>query len=276
MQLNEPVQNSKVFPQNYKVFPEEGTDIYVNQMPKLIAEGRTPLSTTGLMKRRLEVKNASEPVRNSWLYNRFDTGDGIIYHPDGRAKIALDAQPLREITPSSKLINGALVLDSYDGFGDLELSKEELEKYEDNDSHKRKEVLNNRIWRMLARHPDEVPEELAEDPKLLKEYSDLVFLEGFDRRVIGLYKFSPQDTPTMRAWYVYRLAGSWSNAFNWGRLDDKSALLVGVAGVAPEVRNAPQEGVVRPTLEQVTAVINPHLSNYGRDVVMKDLERLYQ
>src|SRR3989338_9383475 len=91
---------------NYKEFYGRSTE----QMPRLIAEGRTPLSIAGLMRRRLEVLNSSDDVRNSFWDNYFDTGDGIAYHPDGRGKIVLDAKPLRELTPSSQLRNGALIL----------------------------------------------------------------------------------------------------------------------------------------------------------------------
>src|SRR3990167_11287530 len=120
---------------NYKEFYGRSTE----QMPRLIAEGRTPLSIAGLMRRRLEVLNSSDEVRNSFWDNYFDTGDGIAYHPDGRGKIVLDAQPLRELTPSSQLRNGALVLPSgvYDRLEGVEFSREDLAK--------------NRVWRALAR-----------------------------------------------------------------------------------------------------------------------------
>ncbi|MBS3117851.1 hypothetical protein J4430_03150 [Candidatus Woesearchaeota archaeon] len=67
----------------------------IEQMPKLIAEGRTPLSIAGLMKRRIEVLNSPYEVRSAYWDNYFGTGDGIACHPNGKGKVVLDAKPLR-------------------------------------------------------------------------------------------------------------------------------------------------------------------------------------
>ena len=78
LKLNEPVDK-------FKEFYGRG----IEQMPKLLGEGRTPLSSAGLMERRLEVLTASDDVKDAWWGDYFDTGDGILYHPDGRIKIEL-------------------------------------------------------------------------------------------------------------------------------------------------------------------------------------------
>ena len=88
LKLNEPVEKFKEF---------YGRNI--DQMPELIKEGRAPLSTAGLMKRRLEVLTASEDVKGAWWDNYFDTGDAVIYHPDGRFKVVLNAEPMKELNP---------------------------------------------------------------------------------------------------------------------------------------------------------------------------------
>src|SRR3989344_831181 len=93
-------------PQKFKEFYGKN----VEQMPLLIAEGRTPLPVAGHMQRRIETRNASEEVRSSWIDNYFDTGDAVVYHPDGRVKIVLDSQTLREMNLDSKRNSGALVL----------------------------------------------------------------------------------------------------------------------------------------------------------------------
>ena len=82
------------------------------QMPLLAKSGRVPMSVAGLMDRRLEVKDAkySPEVRAAWHDNNFDTGDGILYHPDGKIKVVPDAQIMRGINSESKLSDGALVL----------------------------------------------------------------------------------------------------------------------------------------------------------------------
>ncbi|MBI2507514.1 hypothetical protein HYV89_01025 [Candidatus Woesearchaeota archaeon] len=184
LQLNEPVQD-------YREFYGRITE----QMPKLIADGRALLSVSGL--RRLEARNASELVKDSWLYNYFDTGDAIAYHPDGMAKIVLDSQLLRELTPESKLINGALIIPNgmYEALEGLELSRGDLEKYASKNWLNQKEVISNPVWQALARDKD-----------LLKEYAGLVFSQGYDD-AMGICRASPQDIPTMRSWCVGRLDG---------------------------------------------------------------------
>ena len=215
LQLNEPVQD-------YKEFYGRNTE----QMPKLIAEGRTPLPTSGLMKRRLEARNASETVKDSWLYNYFDTGDAIAYHPDGMGKIVLDAKQLRELTPESRLSNGALILPDgiYESLEGRELSKSDLEKYASGNRLKQKEVISNPVWQALS-----------EDENLLKEYTNLVFSQGYDK-AMAIYRVSSQDIPTMRSWYVGRLDVVYVRSGANGRflLDCDFGRLVGVTKVAPK------------------------------------------
>ncbi len=80
LKLNEPTEKFKEF---------YGRNI--DQMPELIKEGRAPLSVAGLMRRRLEVLTASEDVKDAWWSNYFDTWDTVIYHPDGKFKVVLNA-----------------------------------------------------------------------------------------------------------------------------------------------------------------------------------------
>ena len=93
----------------YKEFYGSNT----GQMPLLVKDGRVPMSVNGLMQRRLEVQDKgifSDEVRSAWHDSYFDTGDGVVYHPDGRIKVVHDARPLREMNSESQLVNGALVL----------------------------------------------------------------------------------------------------------------------------------------------------------------------
>jgi len=222
---------------NYKEFYGRSTE----QMPILIAEGRTPLSIAGLMRRRLEVLNSSDEVRNSYWDNYFDTGDGIAYHPEGRGKIVLDAQPLRELTPSSQLRNGALVLPSgvYDRLEGVEFSREDLAKYITGGRLKQGNVKKNRVWQVLAR-----------DENLLNDYAKAVFSQLRERynedRAMGLYRGSAENVPTMRSWCLGRLGGR-SDASGDDHLGGDDGRLV---GVAPEAQSATQT-VARSTLDQI-------------------------
>src|SRR3989338_10838835 len=99
LQLNAPSEG-----QTYREFYGKT----IEQMPELITEGRTHLSAQCLMKRRVDVvKGDNVELRDSWMYNYFDTGDAIAYHPNGKIKVVLDAQPLRELNAKSKLSNTA-------------------------------------------------------------------------------------------------------------------------------------------------------------------------
>ena len=77
------------------------------QMPLLLNSGRVPLSTVGIMKRRLEVRSPEfgkeyrstsressiAQVAGAWWANYCDSGDGALYHPDGKIKIVA---PIKE------------------------------------------------------------------------------------------------------------------------------------------------------------------------------------
>ncbi|MEK6926405.1 MAG: hypothetical protein AABW50_03955 [Nanoarchaeota archaeon] len=179
-------------PKNYKDFYGRNVD----QMPKLIAEGRTPLSVAGLMEVRLKY---GKELRD-WMNNYFDTGDGVIYHPDGRIKIVHDSQLIRELSPKSPLKNSALVLEDgvYGSVQGQEFKKSDFEKYTGK-KLSAKAVKKNPLWQALARG----------DQNLLNEYTNFIFSEAkenfkYDKNM-GIYLDSAGDTPKLRAWCVNRL-----------------------------------------------------------------------
>ncbi len=197
----------------------------VDQMPLLVAEGRTPMSVSDLMTRRLEVapsKNA--PFRASWTDNYFDTGDAILYHPDGRIKVVHDSQILRGMTDKSKRVGGALVLEDgvFDSADGTEFSARELSKMIREKPLTAKEAKAHPLWNALAR----------DDKKLLGAYVDTFFPEMNTRfqydEAMGLYLDSARNTPKARSWVVGRLL-SGSVACGWDDLDDIGGRLVGLA-----------------------------------------------
>ena len=214
--------NEQVVP--YQEFYGRNTE----QMPMLIKSGRVPMSAAGLMDRRLEVRDErfSQKVRSDWHDNYFDTGDGILYHPDGKIKVVPDAQKLRDINPQSRLSDGALVLPAgaYEAAQVTEFTKEDLRKII-KDSLTREGAKSNPVWQALAR-----------DQNRLNAYVDFVFDEtqkrfGYDQNM-GLYVRSAQKEPTARLVYVNRL-GSGSDAGGRDRLGYSNGRLVGVAPEAP-------------------------------------------
>src|SRR3989344_1889824 len=200
------------------------------QMPLLAKSGRVPMSVAGLMDRRLEVKDAkySPEVRAAWHDNYFDTGDGILYHPDGKIKVVPDAQVMRGINSESKLSDGALVLlaGAYEAAQGAEFTKEDLKRII-KDSLTRGEAKSNPVWQALAR-----------DQNRLNAYVDFVFDETQKRfeynKNMGLYFGSAQKEPTGR---LLGLRWLEDRSYAYGRY-----LLVSgngrLVGVAPEARAA--------------------------------------
>lgn len=211
----------------------------VDQMPALIADGRVPMNYSQLMQRRLNVRNFDADVKASYMDNYFDTGDAVVYHPDGRVKIVLDSQTLRDITPQSELRNGALVLteEDYNALQGEEFKKGKLGKIDDGMS--RADVKSHPVLKVLAR-----------DQGLLNDSVDFIFGEYQSRfakdkalddlRLMGVYPSSAQgNTPDLRAWCVYRL-GNGSDADGGNDLDIDIGRFV---GIAPEALSAPGKGV---------------------------------
>jgi len=178
----------------------------IEQMPELIAGGMIPMSTAQLMQRRIGLRNSDIEVKSSYMDNWFDTGDAVIYHPNGRVKIVLDSEDLRAMTPDTPRNYGALITneDVYNALEGEEFKKGKLGKVDKWLS--KKQVKAHPVWKVLAR-----------DQALLDHHVDLVFAEvkeqfGHDT-AMGIFLSSVQgNTPEMRAWCVGRLMnGSYAN-----------------------------------------------------------------
>src|SRR3989344_89220 len=207
----------------YKEFYGRNTE----QMPKLIVDGRVPMNVSQLMQRRLDVRNSDAKVKSSYMDNYFDTGDAVVYHPDGRVKIVLDSQPLRNMTPETQRVDGALLIgeDVYNALEGEEFKKGKLCKKgklgKVNESLSREDVKAHPVWKVLAR-----------DQGLLNDYADYIFAEGKERfgydTAMGVYPDSASDDVKMRAWYVYGLVGR-SDAGGKVHLDCDYGRFLGIA-----------------------------------------------
>jgi len=215
-------------PEAYKEFYGRNTE----QMPKLIADGRVPMSVSGLMQRRLDVRNSDDKVKSAWMDNYFDTGDAVVYHPDGRVKIVLDSEDLRNMTPDTPRNGGALIVtpEAYDALQGEVFKKGKLGKT--GNWMSREDVKAHPVWKVLAR-----------DQALLNDYTDFIFAEGKERfgydTAMGVFPGScGGDKPEMRAWYVMWLDLR-SDADGGNGLDDDDGRLV---GIAPEALGASGKG----------------------------------
>jgi len=213
----------------YRAFPEEGTAPVVEQMPKLIAEGRVPMSLAGIMRASLNAGNFGEEVNNAFIDNGFATGDGVIYHPNGKVKIVLDSQHLRTLTLESQINDrGALVLteEAYRTVDGTEFRGGLTEIVRSG-----KEAGRSKILRTLARGPE-----------LLEGYIEYALERAGVYRyngVLGTKMDCPEglETPELKALWI----GNAKNGFPIfeGSLDSRYAQMI---GVSPEVLNLPVGG----------------------------------
>lgn len=210
LKLNEPIEKFQEF---------YGRNI--EQMPQVLEEGGIPLGVAGLMRKRLEVLTASEDVKDAWWDHYFDTGDTVIYHPDGRFKVVLNAEPVwKELSPESKLKNGSLILPegTYGKLDGESFTRAEIRRYGIAEKlFTMEEAKKNPIWKALA----------GGDQALLDAYIDSVFQKNkeeydYDKNMkIGLLQ--PPDVTLGRLWCIgslrsYSDAGSYDLSYSVGRL----------------------------------------------------------
>ena len=202
----------------YKEFYGKNTE----RMPELIAEGRFPLSTAGIMERRLHS------TLSAWKDNYFDSDDAIVYGPENKFKIVRGAQFLRTLNPQSILSSGALAIgnEAYAGIDGAEFSRKDNGLIFERDLTLA-EVKSHPVWQALVG-----------DQALLDEYAGRMFSEmktrfGYDD-AMGMYLASQPKVANARALYVLWLEGR-------SRLSGRLDLVVDdgrLVGVAPEAHSA--------------------------------------
>ena len=220
------------------------------QMPLLLADARYPMFTRELAEQRVQGRGIGRYV---------DTGDLVDYKGKGdnqeiRFILTANRQGLTEtgrfalglINPHSDYVNGALNLtkakdaqgkdvngayEAISGSGVIAVKRKDLGII--GARMTQEQVLNHKGWRMLLRHPDEVPKELAEDFEGAKEYIGKVVFSKYDQ-AMGMFPSDGETVPTLRAWFVSRLDDcSRSNAGGRCGLDNDNGCSVGVAPEAP-------------------------------------------
>ncbi|MBW8034763.1 MAG: hypothetical protein FVQ79_03690 [Planctomycetes bacterium] len=189
-------------------------------MHALVAERMVPLSVAGLMQDRIEVGRDVSKVNRHLMNNYYDTGDAIVYHPDGRIKIVLDSQLLRSITPKSELRDGALVVsdDNYAAAEGVEFKSGDLGRI--NSWLSPKEIKAHPVWQVLAR-----------DQALLDEYTDYILAEanesfGYDV-VMGVFLESKGYEPQLRTVFIGGIANA-SFMGGGNDIDNRGGRLIGI------------------------------------------------
>src|SRR3989344_5410440 len=202
----------------------------IEQMPFLLAEGRVPVWGSKFMKRRIEHSDVLPDLKN-YLFlgdlfayddKRRSTDLKLILTADNQGKLTeIGRKALTLINQKTGLTNdyAAPLNEQYDaltGNGVIPLTRSELGKLGEDLSED--EILLSRAWRIIARHPAEVPAEFAEDKNLLRDYAQWVASQTKNNKNIGVYLDSNSDAAKLRAAVVDWLVG-WSRLSGWNGLD---------------------------------------------------------
>ncbi len=208
------------------------------QMPKLLADGKEPMSVAHLMEQRLAVRReAVSPVQHdAWWCNYFDNADLWLRHPDKGGKvIPYSAQVLQflqqYVKPDTKLFDYAVPLPDglYEAMEGLELKPADIEKLHTR-GYTPREAQKSDVWQELS----------GRSQKRLDKYVDAVVAEtGREQNLMNLYFGGISKVPTGRLWFVNNRSndsfafGNLSLSIDYGRL----------VGVAPEIaaRQVPNE-----------------------------------
>ncbi len=241
---------------NYKLFSGDAR----NSIPTMKEEGYKIQSVADVMQNRLSYGREF----SDWKDNFFDTSDGTVYNTRGDVKIVLDADYIRNINPSTKLNEGAVVLDNgtFESLNDkskvLYLSKGEVKNLH-NKTYTVESVKDSEIWNFLAR-----------GNKLLSDYADEFFPEMKKRfgieKAMEIYFDSKSNFEKGRALYLSRL-GSRSIALARGDLGDWSDRFVGSSGGAAK-KNL-EEGIL---VDQNILEILKLSNDYVPKAVQKEFE----
>ncbi len=219
----------------------------VDRMPQLLRAGEVPMSTAQLMKARLQQGEEFPDLWNSWV----DTSDLIVY-PKGNDKevyflLATNNQgevtpngrkALELITPENLASNRGAVVESITSLGQRGRIKVSRDKLTTGEYLNQEQALAETTWRILARDPNMVGSEFAEDESLLKEYEAQVRAKTEQGTNMAVYLGdSLPDENTLKAWFVSRLGGR-SDASGRYDLDSNGGRFV---GIAPEALGEPTE-----------------------------------
>ena len=217
---------------NVKFAKQDGSQISIpvyegrtiNQMPKLIEAGQTPMSVKDIMEQRVNAWNSDDKdLAEQWGTNYFDSGDGIMYHPDGRIKVVPNSKTLRNVNSNTPLKwYGSQVLqnETFDNSDGIEFTREQIGEF-GNQYLRKEQVIKNPIWLALAQ----------DDKKLLNEYVGQVYSRIYDTKLMKVWISEEKpDFEAERFWCLGGLGG-YSNVDGdySGHLDYYSGRLVGVA-----------------------------------------------
>ncbi|MFT4261476.1 MAG: hypothetical protein ACMXX9_03520 [Candidatus Woesearchaeota archaeon] len=149
--------------------------LFTEQIPKLVALEKRPMSISEIMIKRIEADmTGSVGVKNYWHNNFFDSGDAFLYHPSGDIKVVPTFKYFLKVNENTKLKEGFLPLgrsvnesiDKYNSIEGVVFTKGELEKFTKKDVvlmySSKEDIINNPVWNAVV-----------SDKDLLKDYVDM-------------------------------------------------------------------------------------------------------
>ena len=215
-----------------------------DKMPKILNAGETPISVAEVMKARLNKGNDFPDLWN----NYFDSSDLVVYPKrnnndiyvlltvNNKEQVTKNGRKALELINSDNLAsNSGAVVGQLRDLGRKGLIKISRNKITTGTYLTSDKILNEQVWRVLARHPDEVPSEFAEDKGLLQEYVNEIKSRKNNTENMAIYLGdSLNDKTTLKAWYVGGLVDRSDAGGRFG-LDVGDGRLL---GIAPEVLSA--------------------------------------
>ena len=215
-----------------------------DKMPKILNAGETPISVAEVMKARLNKGNDFPDLWN----NYFDSSDLVVYPKrnnndiyvlltvNNKEQVTKNGRKALELINSDNLAsNSGAVVGQLRDLGRKGLIKISRNKITTGTYLTSDKILNEQVWRVLARHPDEVPSEFAEDKGLLQEYVNEIKSRKNNTENMAIYLGdSLNDKTTLKAWCVGGLGGGSGASGGDGLVNVGGRLL----GIAPEVLSA--------------------------------------
>ena len=194
--------------QKYRIF--EG--LYTEQMPELIKVGFKPLTISDIMQERLNG--------NLSFDDSYSSVSGIAYLED-KFKVIPHSKELEKVNPETILDNSG-----------IKITPEEYNAIQAKDLTKKPDINFNSalFFEQVLYHPGW--NELVQDKKLLRQYSEEVFKQVKDRcgsNIAMAFALSKenQHIPNLRAFSLCGL-DKWSHADGFNLFDYENARLVGV------------------------------------------------
>ena len=185
----------------YKLF----SGPYNQEMPKLIADGRNPISPSLVFWRRLEALNEYlgawkrsdfeslaewDKVMETWWGNSVDTGFGIAMHPNGNAVLVPNTQYLRQLNLQTKLLHSYAVMpdgmfESLDGH---RLTAAKINQYR-MITMSQQQALADPLWKVF------IPDKTLRDASIVN-----TFAQGKKDDMMGIYFPAAPARPVMGLW----------------------------------------------------------------------------